>query len=139
VDAVSPLAPLAPGQTLRVTDAQGAVVFESQGRWLHPLFDLADYLKGHPSVDPSGLRVRDRVVGRAAAFLLVRMGVRTLETDVISLRAQDILAGAGTRWAAGTEVDRIGCQTEDLLAEVTDSAAAWTILVERRAKALAGR
>ena len=49
------------------------VLFESDRRWLHPLFDLEGYLAQHP-LDLSGAEIRDKVVGKAAAMLIVRLG-----------------------------------------------------------------
>jgi hypothetical protein len=128
--------PLAQGLTLVVRSPGTGVVFQSSGRWLHPLFDLGEYLGAHPEIDPGSLVLRDRVVGRAAAFLMVQFGIRTLGTDVVSQRAIPVLDGAGIRWSATEVVDRIGCQTEDLLAEVSDPLAAWQILEVRRLAAL---
>jgi hypothetical protein len=97
---------------------------------------LGEFLAGHPEISPSNLSIRDRVVGRAAAFLIVRLGIRTLGTDVISQRAVSVLEGAGVAWTAQELVERIGCQTEDLLERIDDGETAWKILRGRRQAAL---
>ena len=77
----------------------------------------------------------DRVTGRAAAFLVVRLGIPELHALVLSRRAIPVLERHGVRTSAGLQVDRIGCATEDLLAGIEDPQAAWTLLQERRARA----
>ena len=43
------------------------LIFYSDGKWLHPLLDLEQFLAAHP-YDPGALSVHDKIVGRAAAF-----------------------------------------------------------------------
>jgi zinc transport system ATP-binding protein len=116
--------------TLRLYQG-GQVVFSSEKHWLHPLFDLEGFF-AQSGLDPAGACLVDRVTGRAAAFLVVRLGIRELRTRVLSRRAVPVLEQAGVRYACGEEVDRILCVTEDLLAPVQDPEAAWALLQERR-------
>ena len=112
-----------------------AVVFSSEKHWLHPLFDLeAFFARG--TCEPRRTRLVDRITGRAAAFLVARLGIPELDTRILSRRAVPVLDQHGVRWRCGELVDRILCATEDLLAETRDLEAAWTLLGERRAKAL---
>ena len=120
------------GVTLRLY-AGGRVAFESGGRWLHPLFDLEEHL-ARTGLDPAGARLVDRITGRAAAFLVVRMGIRTLDTRLLSDRAVPVLDAHGVRWRCAERVERVLCRTEDLLADVLDAEAAWTLLQARRAR-----
>jgi len=113
-----------------------AVLFASQGRWLHPLFDLEAFL-AERAEDPAGTRLVDRVTGRAAAFLVARLGIPRLDTLVLSRRALDVLERFGVRHRHQVLVDRVLCTTEDLLGDVQDPEAAWALLRERRARALA--
>ena len=118
--------------TLRLyQDAE--VVFSSEKHWLHPLFDLEAFF-AQGGLDPAGTRLVDRVTGRAAAFLVVRLGIRDLCTLVLSRRAVPVLEGAGVGYACQEEVERILCATEDLLAPIQDPEAAWALLQERRGR-----
>lgn len=132
---------LPPGVTLRVwrrqADASLAPFFDSGSKWLHPLFELAAFLAAHPEVPPAGLVLRDRVIGRAAAFLILRLGIRAASTELASERAHGLFAEHGLRLEADRTVERIDCRTEDLLADVHDVEAAWRLLDERRRLALA--
>lgn len=116
--------------TLRLYSGAGTL-FSSEKHWLHPLFDLEDFLSGSGR-DPAGTRLVDRVTGRAAAFLVVRLGIRDLGTLVLSRRAIPVLEAGGVRWRCREEVDRLPCATEDLLAGIQDPEAAWELLRERR-------
>ena len=44
----------------------GVPVFTSIGKWLHPLFELEDYLAEH-SLEPRNLVLQDKIIGKAAA------------------------------------------------------------------------
>ena len=111
------------------------VVFASEKHWLHPLFDLEEYF-ARSGRDPGRTRLVDRVTGRAAAFLVARLGIPELDTQVLSRRAVPVLEQHGVRLRWRELVDRVACATEDLLADIEDPAAAWRILEERRARAV---
>ena len=54
-------------------------VFSSAGKWLHPLFELEDFLDGAGSgLDRASLSLRDRIAGKAAALLIVRLGITAI-------------------------------------------------------------
>jgi hypothetical protein len=111
-------------------------LFESGRHWLHPLFDLEEHL-ARTGLDPAGTRLVDRITGRGAAFLVVRMGIRALDTRLLSDRAVPVLEAYGVSWRCAERVERVLCMTEDLLAEVREPGEAWALLQERRARALA--
>jgi len=119
----------------RLSDPGAEPLFESRGKWLHPLFELTEFLESHPEIDPKDLILRDRIVGRAAAFLILRLGIRNVGSDIVSRRALSLFSSRGLSPTAGITVDRIDCKTEDLLAEVEDFDQAWRLLSERRAGA----
>jgi zinc transport system ATP-binding protein len=113
----------------------GRTVFSSTGRWLHPLFELSDFLD-RTHIDVSAAELRDKVVGRGSAFLVVRLGIRRLHAALLSRLGKDVLDRAGVAVTWDTLVDRIACATESLLEDVTDADEAWRILSDRRAAAL---
>ena len=121
---------LPPPLTLRLFEGE-EVLFSSDKRWLHPLFDLEAFF-AQSGRDPARTRLVDRITGRAAAFLVARLGVPELHTWILSRRAIPILARYGIRYRCGELVDRVACATEDLLAETLDPELAWSLLQERR-------
>ncbi|MDR3673663.1 MAG: DUF1893 domain-containing protein [Holophaga sp.] len=110
------------------------LIFSSEKHWLHPLFDLEAFF-AQGGRDPADTCLVDRITGRAAAFLVVRLGIRDLRTRVLSRLAIPVLERHGVRFACREEVDRVQCATEDLLAGIQDPEAAWRLLQERRARA----
>ena len=115
--------------TLRAYHGQREV-FSSVGKWLYPLFELEEFLRtaGYP---PHSLRVEDKIVGKAAALLLVRLGIRNLRAGVLSELGRDVLKSFHVQYSAGLTVRRIDCQTEILLAEVEDPEQAYRIVAAR--------
>ena len=54
---------------------EGKPIFTSFGKWLYPLFELEDYLAEHP-IQPENLILQDKIIGKAAALLIHRLGFR---------------------------------------------------------------
>jgi hypothetical protein len=133
------------------TDSPEKVIFFSSKKWLHPLFELEEFLTAHVhSSEPhvfkfdGGLRatsvdflLRDRIIGRAAAFLILRLGILRVETELVSRRALALLAENHISIKALETVDAIDCLTEELLKNIYDPTMAAQILAERRILALA--
>jgi zinc transport system ATP-binding protein len=109
-------------------------LFSSEKHWLHPLFDLEAFL-AQEGRSPAGTLLVDRVTGRAAAFLLARLGIPQLRTGILSRRALPVLKRHGIAFQALEMVDRIACATEDQLLDVEDGETAYLLLQERRARA----
>ncbi len=131
------------GITLRLYQRQGAderawpVLFESSKKWLHPLFELQEFLAARPEIARESLFLRDRVIGLAAAHLILSMGIRQVKTDLASQPALALLKGQGVATEAIQTVDAISCITEALLKGKADPQEIHHLLAERRAKALA--
>jgi zinc transport system ATP-binding protein len=108
-------------------------VFSSTGKWLHPLFELEEFLRTS-SLHPESLRVEDKIVGKAAALLLVRLGIRNVRAGVLSKLGRDVLERYNVPYSAEQIVERIDCQTEILLTEVEDPDQAYRIVRARVAR-----
>jgi hypothetical protein len=129
-------------------EVPGKVLFSSSKKWLHPLFELEEFLasrgKGDSTFEfdnglvatPLDLFLRDRIIGIAAAFLVVRLGLRFVETDLISFRAREVLEGHSVAIETKETTEAIACSTEKLLKKITDVEKAYAIILARRAKAL---
>jgi zinc transport system ATP-binding protein len=110
--------------------ANGEVIFHSEGRWLYPLFELEAFL-GAGAYEAPQLVVHDKIVGRAAALLLVRLGVGGVRAGVLSALGQEMLEEHEVPHAYEKLVERIDCRTEELLREVTDPDAAYALIRAR--------
>ena len=113
----------------------GTVIFASSRPWLHPLLDLTSFLETRHETT-ADCELYDKVVGRAAALLMVRLGIRSLRTGLMSERAIPVLEANGVAWHADTRVERIDCRTEDILADETDPDTAYRV-IRARARAAA--
>ena len=117
-------------ETLRVFK-NGEIVFQSNGGWLFPLFDLEEYLNSGEFFDRETLHLDDSVVGKAAAFLIARLGILSVNAGVMSRLGEEVLQSAKIEYQYEELVDRIMCQTEELLAPIEDSNKAYELLRER--------
>jgi hypothetical protein len=111
----------------------GTPIFTSHGTWLHPLFELEAYLADH-AVQPDNLILQDKIIGKAAALLIHRMGFQTVKAGVLSRLGEAVFQRHGIVYTYEQLVERIRCQTEELLATVEEPEEAYQLV-----KARAGR
>jgi zinc transport system ATP-binding protein len=117
------------GPTLQIFK-EGITLFSSYGKWLHPLFELEEWLKKQ-GVDPRSLTLRDNIVGKAAAFLIVRLGIRQVSAGVLSRLGEGVLKKHQVSYSCDEMVEKVLCRTEQELAEVEDPQEAYRILSGR--------
>jgi len=108
----------------------GVPIFTSHGKWLHPLFELEDYLADHP-ISPDDLVLQDKIIGKAAALLIHRLGFRNVKVGILSKPGEAVLRRHRIAYTYEQLVDRIHCQTEELLAEVEELEDAYDLLKVR--------
>ena len=108
----------------------GTLIFTSYGKWLYPLFELEDYLAEH-AFQPAQLLLQDKIIGKAAALLIHRLGFRTVKAGVLSRLGEAVLQRHEIAYTYELLVDRIHCQTEELLAEVEDPEEAYQLVKVR--------
>lgn len=111
--------------------AQSTPLFKSTKRWLHPLFDLETYLCDY-SGDHKRLLLYDAVTGIASAFLVARLRIPLLITAVCSKRALPIITRYRIQLRAQTFIERISCQTEQLLSDARTIARAFSTITYLR-------
>jgi hypothetical protein len=108
----------------------GKPIFQSEKHWLMPLFDFEDYLKDHP-LELSAVEAHDKIIGKAAALLMVRLGIGSAHAEVMSKLARGVFNQASIPHTFHTLVDRIDCQTEEILLDINDPDLAYQILYQR--------
>ena len=114
-------------ETTSTVFRNGTPIFTSNGKWLHPLFELEAYLAEHP-IQLENLILQDKIIGKAAALLIHRLGFRTVKAGVLSRLGEAVLHRYGIAYTYEQLVDRIHCQTEELLAEVEDPKEAYRLV-----------
>jgi zinc transport system ATP-binding protein len=115
--------------TLEVFSGE-ALVFSSTGKWLYPLFELEDFLAA-TDYESAHLTVKDKIVGRASALLLVHFGVGYIIAGIMSHPGKEALEKHNIKYGYDSLVDRITCRTEEILADEYDPQRAYVILKER--------
>lgn len=106
------------------------LVFHSDGKWLYPLFDLERFLTQSEHC-PADLTVHDKIVGRAAALLMIHLELGRVHAQLISQLGREVLEHYAVPYTYEQQVERISCQTEHLLASEYDPEAAYARLKER--------
>jgi hypothetical protein len=106
------------------------LLFTSVAKWLHPLFELEDFL-AEDLLQRDELFLRDRIVGKAAALLIVRLGIRRVQAGVLSRLGLEVFEAQGVKVTWEQLVERIACQTESALALVQDPEQAYALLRQR--------
>lgn len=118
--------------TLEV-NIDGRLVFQSEGKWLFPLFELEEFLK-QQSFDITRAVIRDKIIGKAAAFLILRLKARSVYGELMSKLAADLFDSYHLPYTYDKLVDRINCATEDILLDINNIDKAYQILSERASK-----
>lgn len=106
------------------------VVFQSYGKWLYPIFDLEDYLE-HSPIKMADATVHDKVIGKAAALLLIRLNPKNIHGELMSELAIDVLTHFDRAFSYDKKVARIDCKTEEILISIDDPEIAYNILCKR--------
>jgi zinc transport system ATP-binding protein len=122
-------------KSLIITE-NGRELFTSNSKWLYPLFELEDFLAKHEWL-PETLFLTDKIAGKAAAFLIVRLGFKNVHIQLISEGAVAVFSRFGISFTYDQLVPRIQCKTEEIVHgdETVDSI--WQLL-RRRAGRVTG-
>lgn len=103
------------------------LIFSHDGNWLHPLFALEKFLAEN-DYDPHEFLVKDKVVGKAAALILLHFNIGEIEAQLMSRLAKHLLDVNKIPYRYQQLVDRIECKTEALFLKVDNPAEAYRIL-----------
>lgn len=106
------------------------IIFTSDQHWLYPLFELEDYLK-EKALAVETLFLKDKIAGKAAACLIVRLGIRQCHIGILSQRAIPILEANRVEYTYDNLVDHIECRTEDLITDKMSIDEAYLFLRKR--------
>ena len=106
------------------------IVFTSDSHWLHPLFELEDFLKKE-HIPASEIMLHDKIAGKAAACMMVYLGVRQCHIELISERAIPVFEAAGIAYSYDEKVEHIDCRTEYLIDDGMTVDEVWLFLRKR--------
>lgn len=108
-------------------------IFTSDEHWLYPLFELEAYLKSS-NIQAGELFLRDKIAGKAAASLIVRLGIRNCHIELLSERAIPVFDHYGVKYGYDQLVDHIQCRTEDLITDKMSMEDTYLFLRKRAGK-----
>jgi hypothetical protein len=114
--------------SMQVVDENNQVVYESSKKWLHPLLDLEK-----ENLDFTNLILVDRIAGKAAAALAIRMGFKKVKIELISELAKKMYEKHNVEVTYLKSVDKIGCMTESALEEESSIDEIYTFIINRLA------
>lgn len=106
------------------------IVFTNDQHWLYPLFEFEDFLNKNELV-VSNLYLRDKIAGKAAACLIVFLGIKRCHIELLSSRAIPVFKSNGIEFTYDNLVDHIQCRTEDLITDKMSIADAYLFLRKR--------
>lgn len=120
-----------------VISNDNVVIFTSNSKWLHPIFEFEDFLKTYKG-KTDNLFAHDTAIGKAAAFLLIRLGVKKIHGDLTSSLAIEYVSRTiGINCITFDKlIDRLQCQTEKELENLTDEEQMYKMIKTRRDNSL---
>ncbi|MGH4036847.1 MAG: DUF1893 domain-containing protein [Sphaerochaeta sp.] len=101
------------GDTLNIFE-KNHLIFKSSGNWLNPLFEADEFFKSSTQVYED-LSAHDTAGGKAAAALMIRMGIKRVKFNLVSDLAADLLEKNNIELLYDRKVDKLKCMTEDAL------------------------
>lgn len=94
------------------------------------MFELEEWLLKQ-DIHTRDLTLCDKVVGKAAALLAVRLGIRRVQAGVLSRLGEGVLKKYEVSYSYEEMVEQVLCRTEAELLQVEDPQEAYRILSER--------
>ena len=107
-----------------------SIIFASDSHWLHPLFEFDDFLSKN-SFQVADLFLQDKIAGKAAACMIVRLGIKKCHIELVSERALSVFEKAGIDYTYDTKIEHIDCRTEYLITDDMSVDEVWLFLRKR--------
>lgn len=109
---------------------ESKTIFTSNGKWLYPLFDLEDFLN-RESYDPTRLKLYDKIIGKASALMIIRLGIRKVAGGIVSKPAEIEFRKWGVEYSTEEKVDFIDCKTEQILLKISNPEEVYELIKVR--------
>ncbi len=105
------------------------LIFHSDEKWLHPLLEFEKFLS-NKNYDRSKLLIRDKIVGRAAALILIYLGIQNVKAGILSNPGMEVLKKHNVNFEYYEIVNRIQCRTEEMLKDEFDPLVGYKLINE---------
>lgn len=112
------------------------LIFTSCGKWLYPLFEFELFLNSY-SGPHEHLAAHDTVIGKAAAVLMLHLGITHIYANLASRLAVEFIEKINQKtdqkidFAWGSVVDRLLCATEGQLEDLNDIDEMYRLILQR--------
>ena len=106
------------------------LIFYSDEHWLYPLFSFEVFLE-KSRLNSEELLIKDKIVGKAAALLIIHFNIKHVHAVMLSELGETILKRWNIDYTYKNLVERIDCQTENILLEENDPGKAYQIIKAR--------
>ncbi len=106
------------------------MIFHSDRNWLYPLLELEEFVK-KKDYDAQTLLVQDKIVGRAAALLLVRLNAGEVRAEKLSVSGKEVLDHYDIPYTHKELLHEVTCQTEKILLNELDPEKAYQVIRQR--------
>lgn len=118
-----------------------SLIFQSSGKWLHPLFEFEDFLKTYDG-PKDDLKSHDSAIGKAAALLSIRCGIKKINAELLSQNAKNYIEELNQKAEDSQKIElvwtnlipKLLCQTENQLEDLHDSDQMYFLLRQRAKK-----
>jgi len=132
--------PLPEDITIRVFDGE-MLIFSSAGKWLMPIFELEQFMETYTG-PRTCLSAHDTAIGKAAAVMMIRLGISRMYANLTSDVALTYIARLNTvnnelnknshiQLLYDRKVPKLLCATEDMLAPLSDTDAMYLLLRQK--------
>ncbi len=115
---------------LEVYNNTGKLIFSMDGKWLYPLIEFYRFVI-NDNPDLTGAKLKDKVIGRAAAAIIISSGVKQCHAGLISRKAVSYLEKYGILYSFDKITETILCKTEGLIDDGMTPDAALQMILER--------
>ena len=118
-----------------------SLIFQSSGKWLHPLFEFEDFLKTYDG-SKDDLKSHDSAIGKAAALLSIRCGIKKINAELLSQNAKNYIEELNQKAEDSQKIElvwtnlipKLLCQTENQLEDLHASDQMYFLLRQRAKK-----
>ncbi len=119
-------------QSLTVAISNGKITYTSSKRGVAPLLDFIE-----SGTELKGFSAADKVVGKAAAYLYVILGIKEVYAGIVSKLSLEVFSRYGIRAWYGTLVDGIinregtgPCPMENAVRDIDDPKEAYSVILK---------
>lgn len=107
------------------------ILFSNMGENLEPLVELNNFISRYVQ-NREGLLVHDRVVGKASAVLLLKIGIKRVKADTLSEAARIVLEENNIEYEYKKLVSRINNKLEEAIESIDNPEDVYNYLIANR-------